>query len=370
MDRYRFSETEQAHMESSMIPFAIYQFIDKRVVTVALSKGFMKLFGYDDPARAYYDMDNDMYRDTHPDDAARIADAAFKFATEDNGYDVIYRTRIDGDSGYRIIHALGEHFYTETGERLAQVWYTDEGSYDEEAESSETMLGSSLKKALFEESFIRASYYDHLTGLPSMTYFFELAASQKSAIIEKGGSPALMFMDFSGMKYFNHKNGFSEGDKLLRAFARLLAERYGNENCCRLGQDHFAVIADSDGLEDKLKALFDECTELNGGHSLPLHVGIYQQWYDGIVASMACDRAKVACDTLKNEYSSCYSYYNMSMKDAEEKQQYIIANLDRAIEERWIKVYYQPIIRAVNGRVCDEEALARWIDPVKGLMPP
>ena len=85
---------------------------------------------------------------------------------------------------------------------------------------------------------------------------------------------------------------------------------------------------------------------------------------------MACDRAKIACDTLKSAYSSEFSYYDDTMKDAEDRQQFIIANLDKAIEEGWIKVYYQPIVRAVNGRVCDEEALARWIDPVKGFLSP
>ena len=51
-------------------------------------------------------------------------------------------------------------------------------------------------------------------------------------------------------------------------------------------------------------------------------------------------------------------------------RQYILENLDRALAERWIKVYYQPIIRNANGQVSDEEALARWIDPDRGLLPP
>ena len=33
-------------------------------------------------------------------------------------------------------------------------------------------------------------------------------------------------------------------------------------------------------------------------------------------------------------------------------------------------MYHQPIVRAANGRVCDEEALARWDDPVQGLLSP
>ena len=51
-------------------------------------------------------------------------------------------------------------------------------------------------------------------------------------------------------------------------------------------------------------------------------------------------------------------------------KQYILDNFDQALQERWVTVYYQPIVRAVNGRVCDEEALARWIDPIQGFLSP
>ncbi len=83
MKRYHFDEQLQATYESMQVPFAIYQFINKRIVTIALSDGFCELFGYDDKAQAYHDMDHNMYKDTHPDDMARIEDAAFRFATED-----------------------------------------------------------------------------------------------------------------------------------------------------------------------------------------------------------------------------------------------------------------------------------------------
>ncbi|MBQ6555294.1 MAG: EAL domain-containing protein, partial [Firmicutes bacterium] len=369
MEKYLFPEAEQLNIEHSMMPFALYQFIDKRVVTVAVSKGFCRLFGYEDKESAYYDMDNNMYKDTHPDDIARISDAALRFATEGGSYDVIYRSK-NKDGGYNIIHAQGEHVYMPGNERVAQVWYTNEGLYDENIKTTEDYLNNSLKKALYEDSIIKASYYDHLTGLPSMTYFFELACMKRDEILKNGGSPALAFMDFSGMKYFNHKYGFEEGDSLLRTFARMIAQHFGNENCCRLGQDHYAVITVSDGLEYKLNVMFEECKRLNNGLSLPLHVGIYPDWAEDTITSVACDRAKFACDTLKSEFESVFIYYDPPMKEAEEKQRYIIANIDKAIAERWIDVYYQPIVRAVSGKVCDEEALARWIDPVKGFMSP
>ena len=49
---------------------------------------------------------------------------------------------------------------------------------------------------------------------------------------------------------------------------------------------------------------------------------------------------------------------------------YIIDHLDQAINENWIKAFYQPIVRSTNRKVCDEEALARWIDPKKGMLSP
>ncbi len=52
------------------------------------------------------------------------------------------------------------------------------------------------------------------------------------------------------------------------------------------------------------------------------------------------------------------------------KSKYIVDNIDKALSERWIEVYFQPIIRTSNGRVCGEEALVRWEDPVFGMLNP
>jgi len=242
MNRYEFTAEQRALLEGLSQPLAIYQFIDKRVATLILSDGFCDLFGYEDRAQAYYDMDNDMYVDTHPDDAARIADAAFRFATEGGTYEVIYRSKRKNASGYRIVHAMGKHVFTEDGTRLAHVWYTDEGTYTDEENAQSTELNRTLNSALREESLVRASNYDYLTGLPSMTYFFELADAFKETMLENGEMPVLLYMDFNGMKYFNTQNSFATGDKLLQEFAKLLRTTFSNESCCRMGSDHFAAF--------------------------------------------------------------------------------------------------------------------------------
>ena len=49
---------------------------------------------------------------------------------------------------------------------------------------------------------------------------------------------------------------------------------------------------------------------------------------------------------------------------------YVISHLDEAIENHWIQVYYQPIIRTLTGELCGMEALARWVDPQIGFLAP
>ena len=49
--------------------------------------------------------------------------------------------------------------------------------------------------------------------------------------------------------------------------------------------------------------------------------------------------------------------------DMTEMQRYIVDNFDRALSGGWLRVWYQPVIRGSNGKVCSEEALSRWIEP-------
>ena len=55
---------------------------------------------------------------------------------------------------------------------------------------------------------------------------------------------------------------------------------------------------------------------------------------------------------------------------AHDKRKYILENFGKALSEGWLEVYYQPIIRSSSGRVCGEEALVRWEDPVYGVLNP
>ncbi len=368
--KYAYNTEKRIVLESLQQPFAVYQFVDKRVVTLLVSDGFCRLFGYADHDEAMYDMDNDMYKDAHPDDVARIADVAARFAMDGGEYDVVYRTRNVGKPGYMVIHALGERMFTEDGSRLAHVWYTYEGQYQEGSADAQFEIAKVLSSALYEQNTSEGNRYDNLTGLPTMTYFFELTEARKETILERGGQLVMLYFDFDGMKFFNDKYGFEQGDQLLRMFARMLAHAFGDENCCHIGADRFAVVAEETGIEEKLNGIFRLFGELYGGKTPPVHAGIYPYLDKELHVSAACDRAKLVCGKLKGTYASGFKFYDEKLREEALLKQHVIENIDIAIREKWIQVFLQPIIRSVNERVCDVEALARWVDPEMGILAP
>lgn len=371
MERYTYSKEQREILEGMQVPFAIYQFIEKRVVTLILSDGFCEMFGYKDRSLAYHDMDHNMYKDTHPDDVARISNEAIRFALEGGEYEAVYRSKRNSSSEYNLIHAKGKHFLTDTGVRLAQVWYFDEGIFTENLDMYKSDVATVLGRSMIRpDSNSDLKPYDQLTGLANMVLFSELAESGIKEIEKSGDQAVMLFLDLSGMKFFNSKYGFAEGDKLLLSFAKLLCDIFNAENCCHMNGDHFAVFTKEEELEDILYFLFLECRSLNNNDSLPVRVGIYPYRLEHVPISIACDRAKLACDLMRSTYSSSFKYYDNDLRDDAERRQYVLSNLDKSLKEKWIKVYYQPIVRAVNRHVCDEEALARWIDPNIGFLSP
>lgn len=53
-----------------------------------------------------------------------------------------------------------------------------------------------------------------------------------------------------------------------------------------------------------------------------------------------------------------------------DKNKYLLENFEKALNEGYIEIYYQPLVRAANDKVCNEEALTRWDDPQLGIINP
>ncbi|MBO7402322.1 MAG: EAL domain-containing protein, partial [Lachnospiraceae bacterium] len=180
----------------------------------------------------------------------------------------------------------------------------------------------------------------------------------------------MLFFDLSGMKSFNGKYGYSEGDKLIREVSIVLKNHYTSDFCGRLGQDHFVAYSENDDVEKEIDEIFSEIEKVNDGRTLPVRVGIYTDKYDTVDASMAYDRAKMACDRDRSAHVSKYTHYDMALRKETLTRDYVLSNLEKALSEKRIRAFYQPIMRSQTGNVTDEEALCRWIDPERGIISP
>ena len=262
---------------------------------------------------------------------------------------------------------------TAASKRLASEDYDVELSYEGRDEVGElttafAAMRDQIKRDM--EDLSRRAYTDALTGLPNMRRFFRTGQALRDRMAAEGKQPAMLYFNLTGMKDFNRQFGFEEGDKLICEIARILSNHYGAENMCCFGQDHFAAVSDEACLTGELNAIFEECQKANNGRTLPLRVGIYPYRLENVNVSVACDRAKYAGDLHRSSYTSGYYYFDNAMLRELEDDRYIISHFEEALKENWISVYYQGIVRSTTGKVCDEEALSRWVDPVRGFLSP
>jgi EAL domain-containing protein (putative c-di-GMP-specific phosphodiesterase class I) len=81
------------------------------------------------------------------------------------------------------------------------------------------------------------------------------------------------------------------------------------------------------------------------------------------------DRARMALNTIKNDYQIFLAYYDDAMRNQVLWDQNISSQLGEAIASRQIVPYLQPIVNA-DGKTVGAEALVRWIHPQLGFLSP
>ena len=366
---FEFTSGELEALRDIPGAFGVFQSVRGKIVPVFLSEQFVSLFGFDSEEQAADDIRRDVYRGMHPDDVARITVSRYQFAGGAPAYDVLYRNKNRFQSDYHIIHETGRHVW-KRGTRLDYIIYTDESQIANGEQGVKLHLSESFEQKMSLENDLHRKQFDDLTGLPLIGRFFQEAQEEIHEIRKKGRVPAILWIDYSRLRDYNEIHGFETGDELIRGLAWLIRDQFGVANTARINNDCFVACTDTENLEEDIRHIFDEAAKLNRGNSHPVAVGICVMNEENIGLSAAVDRAKLASDSLNEPMHSSYAYFRQEMLDRAELQHYIIQNYQKAMDEGWIQVYYQPVIRAVTGELCGAEALCRWKDPVYGMISP
>lgn len=212
---------------------------------------------------------------------------------------------------------------------------------------------------------------DELTGLLNLTGIIEVIQERGQDLVAEGA--VIIYLNVMNFKAFNQRYGFAGGNDFLRGLAMEIGSVFVEDQAARTGGDQFIILTksrDRQDIVDRLMALDEAALKHEKGLRLRIKAGIYQARGDEGDAVIMVDRAKSACDDIIRVYDRNYNFYSEELSKKNEIRQYVIDNFESAFKKKYFKVYYQKEVRALTGKVCGYEALARWIDPVMGVISP
>jgi diguanylate cyclase len=222
------------------------------------------------------------------------------------------------------------------------------------------------------------AFYDPLTELANRTLFYERLAQQLAAAAQTGRKCGLVLVDIERFKNINDSLGRQAGDALLRKVSERITALVPALRVSRVGADHFAVVVpdlqSTDDLalrsENRIKDLFGSPYLIgNAELNISARLGISVFPDDGPDAETIFRNAEAALKKAKATGEQ-YLFYEQRMSERAAEQLTLESKLRRAVELDQFVLHYQPKVQTETREILGVEALLRWQDPEKGLVPP
>ena len=227
------------------------------------------------------------------------------------------------------------------------------------------------REALKTESLEIATVTDELTGLPNMSRFSQMATAYLQESQYTNTELVYLFFNIENFHTFNDRFGYNGGNELLSSMGKIIHENFPNEPYARQSDDHFVVLTKYEGYELKVGAVRNSIKYKHKEEVyLDVNVGAYRAKSADADPRLEVDYARFAANLLKNHEDEYIREFDDQMDKDYRLRQYVLNNIDKAIKEGYIKVYYQPVVWSNDGELCGCEALARWDDPDVGFLAP
>ena len=214
---------------------------------------------------------------------------------------------------------------------------------------------------------------DSLTGLFNMSFFYQKAQMLLSTPEGWRQDISFIHFDIPNFKLYNERHGFKLGDELLCDLAKIIRETFSDGTCARFSDDHFVVCTSGtrEAVVEKVETVYRRLLlSEDVNKKIRIKAGIYYLDDRRAEVGLACDHARLACNSIKGRHDIIYCIYDEMLREKLRKQQYVVDHIDEAVEKEYIKVFYQPVIRVATGEICGYEALVRWVDPNIGMLSP
>ncbi|TBW33872.1 EAL domain-containing protein [Siculibacillus lacustris] len=279
-------------------------------------------------------------------------------------------------------HWQGEIWNSRRNGEIYPEWLTISSVYDDLGEVTHR-LGTFTDIGRLKQSEARLehlAHHDPLTGLPNRILLADRLREAIAAAAAVDGRGAVLFLDLDRFKNVNDSLGHAAGDELLRMIAARLAEDLPEgAMLSRSGGDEFVAlipdVEDAAAVADLARrwvVLLDQAFVLPGGQeiyiSTSIGIGVFPD--DAREPAELLQHADAALYEAKGAGGATHRFYTHVLTAAAADRLELEAGLRRALERGELELHYQPLIDAVDGRIHGVEALVRWRDPVRGLIPP
>jgi diguanylate cyclase (GGDEF)-like protein/PAS domain S-box-containing protein len=220
------------------------------------------------------------------------------------------------------------------------------------------------------------AHFDILTGLPNRLQFLENLSRQMYRHNSSEGMLAVVFADLERLRHVNETLGRAAGDELLKLAGERLAQ--ANPSTARIGVDIFALtLSDKSSVTEVARAIEDLKVRWLGqpfaiaGEELRVgcRIGVAVFPGDGDDAEAMLRNAEAALRRTKSSDEHIV-FYAPELNARAAHAMIIESRLRRAIKAGEFVLYYQPKVDLNEGHICGVEALIRWRDPERGLVPP
>jgi diguanylate cyclase (GGDEF)-like protein len=247
--------------------------------------------------------------------------------------------------------------------------------------------GDNLAITLRDTSEIRAhvaqleknSNEDALTSLPNRRWVEATLPQLIDQAAEKQGMLGVLYIDLDRFKDVNDTAGHAGGDSVLQAAARRLSDAIRPYDAvARFGGDEFVVIltrlsseAYAAQVAERIVHAFQQNFRISHtSHQLGASIGISLYPSDGKDAKTLLNCADIAMYSAKTAGKSNFRFYDDQFYRALRTRLETEFELQQAIRQGQLVMYYQPRIELATGETASMEALVRWQHPVRGMVSP
>jgi len=225
-----------------------------------------------------------------------------------------------------------------------------------------------------DTEIIKFTERDELTGLYNKEYFFRYADQFDQ--FHKTMDMDAIIVDINHFHMINERFGRAYGDEVLARIGQKMKEivQDGGGITCRREADTFLIYCPH---QDDHKEILDSIQIGLSGDELVndrvrLRMGVYSLVDKEIDIERRFDRAKIACDSVKGNFTKTIGVYDNTLHEKELYAEQLIEDFHTAIDEEQFVVYYQPKfdVRLETPLLASAEALVRWNHPRLGMISP